>query len=161
MDVSLAEVEGILKRVGLAPPRQRPAILLGAFEASPLEVARAYATLVAGGVRPTLALHAGQARGRMAAMGPAIAGLVIEALREVPERGTAASLASRTSGWLAAKTGTTDERRDSWFVGLRKGLVTVVWVGFDDNGETGLYGATGALEVWREIDARVPPVWRP
>jgi len=57
---------------------------------------------------------------------------------------------------LAGKTGTTDERRDSWFVALRKGYVTVVWMGTDGNAQTGLLGATGALEVWKEIDLRIP-----
>jgi penicillin-binding protein 1B len=81
-------------------------------------------------------------------------------LEDVPRLGTAAILAGDASGPLAAKTGTTDERRDSWFVALRPGMVTVVWVGTDGNRETGLYGATGALEIWRQIDGRMPPVWR-
>jgi penicillin-binding protein 1B len=81
-------------------------------------------------------------------------------LEDVPRVGTAAVLAGGFAGRLAAKTGTTDERRDSWFVALRPGMVTVVWVGTDGNRETGLYGATGALEIWREIDRRMPPVWR-
>jgi hypothetical protein len=36
----------------------------------------------------------------------------------------------------------------------------MVWVGTDGNSETGLYGATGALEIWRQIDGRMPPVWQ-
>lgn len=36
----------------------------------------------------------------------------------------------------------------------------IVWVGTDGNSKTGLYGATGALEIWRQIDARMPPVWQ-
>jgi penicillin-binding protein 1B len=85
---------------------------------------------------------------------------VVSALEDVITRGTAASLAGRVDGEIAAKTGTTDRRRDSWFVALRPRLITVVWVGTDGNRETGLYGATGALEVWRAIDAHVPAVWR-
>jgi penicillin-binding protein 1B len=90
---------------------------------------------------------------------PVVASGVRAILEDVPRRGTAAALAGLVSGHLAAKTGTTDERRDSWFVALRPRLVTVVWVGTDGNSETGLYGATGALEIWRQIDARMPPVW--
>lgn len=161
MDVSLVRVEEVLRQVGFAVPPGRPAVLLGAFEASPLEVARAYATFLAGGVLPSLAVEASNGKGGTLALPPWVAAGVVAALTEVPQRGTAASLASSVSGWLAAKTGTSDERRDSWFVGLRRDLVTVVWVGFDDNRETGLYGATGALEVWREVDARLPPVYRP
>jgi penicillin-binding protein 1B len=83
---------------------------------------------------------------------------VLARLEDVPRRGTAAALAGQVEGWLAAKTGTTDERRDSWFVGLRLDHVMVVWVGTDGNAQTGLYGATGALEVWRAIDARLPRI---
>lgn len=160
LEVSLARVENALRRVGFDPPAGRPAILLGAVEASPLDVARAYATLVGGGFTPTAVMRRGERQERRAAMPAAVAAAVVEALTEVPRRGTAWSLGATTSGWLAAKTGTTDDRRDSWFVALRPGFVTVVWVGFDDNRETGLYGATGALEVWREIDGRLAPPWR-
>ncbi len=161
MEVSLPSVEGTLSAVGFSPPRGRPAVLLGAFEASPLEVARAYATLLNAGLRPDLAFLATTPRRGRAALSPWVAQAVVEALSEVPRRGTASSLAPQLRGWLAAKTGTSDERRDSWFVGLRRGFVVTVWVGFDDNRETGLFGATGALEVWREIDARIPPAYRP
>ncbi|NWF99982.1 MAG: transglycosylase domain-containing protein [Thermoanaerobaculaceae bacterium] len=161
MDVSLPRVEATLHAVGFAPPPARPAVLLGAFEASPLEVARAYAPLLNGGVRPELAFLATSPRRGSGALSPWVAQAVVEALTEVPRRGTAASLAPRVEGWLAAKTGTSDDRRDSWFVGLRRGFVVAVWVGFDDNRETGLFGATGALEVWREIDERIPPAYRP
>lgn len=160
MEVSLPRVEAVLRQVGFTVPAGRPAVLLGAFEATPLEVARAYATLLAGGVRPELAVTVADGKPGTQVLPPWVAGAVVEALVDVPRRGTAASLASSVSGWLAAKTGTTDERRDSWFVGLRRGLVAVVWVGFDDNRETGLYGATGALAVWQELDARLPPIYR-
>jgi penicillin-binding protein 1B len=160
LDLSLGRVVNGLRRVGWSPPDDRPSILLGAFEATPLEVARAYAALVARGRLPKPAWTPGEVAPASVAIDADAAAAVVSALREVVARGTAAILAGRVDGEIAAKTGTTDRRRDSWFVALRPQLVTVVWVGTDGNRETGLYGATGALEVWRAIDARTPAVWR-
>jgi penicillin-binding protein 1B len=160
LDVSVARVLTSLRRVGWSPPEDRPSILLGAFEATPLEVARAYAALAARGRLPMPAWTPAEVAPPDPAIDANAAALVVTALREVVSRGTAASLAGRVDGEIAAKTGTTDRRRDSWFVALRPRLITVVWVGTDGNRETGLYGATGALEVWRAIDARTPAVWR-
>ena len=160
LDLSVERVTAELRGVGLAPAAGRPAVLLGAFEASPLEVARAYATLAGRGRLPAVSWRVDRAEPGAATIDADAAAAVVAALREVVTRGTAAALAGTVAGDLAAKTGTTDRRRDSWFVALRPRVVTVVWVGTDGNRETGLYGATGALEVWRAIDARVPAVWR-
>jgi penicillin-binding protein 1B len=157
--VSLPKVVACLRRVGLAAPADTPAILLGAVEASPLEVARAFLPFLDGGRIPPVHYTPGRTRFEQA-VDPRAALAVRDLLVDVPRNGTAAVLAGQYVGWLAAKTGTTDDRRDSWFVALRPRLVTVVWVGTDGNRETGLYGATGALHVWQAIDARMPEAWR-
>jgi len=41
--------------------------------------------------------------------------------------------------------------RDSWFAGFSEELLTVVWLGRDDNGPIGLSGSSGALRVWADI----------
>jgi penicillin-binding protein 1B len=160
LEVSVPTVADTLRHAGFSVTREGPALLLGAVEASPLEVARAYAVFLAQGRRPTVRLERGTVNSPQPVFHPSVAADVRAILEDVPRLGTAAVLAGDASGPLAAKTGTTDERRDSWFVALRPGMVTVVWVGTDGNRETGLYGATGALEIWRQIDGRMPPVWR-
>ncbi|HLE59943.1 MAG TPA: penicillin-binding transpeptidase domain-containing protein, partial [Thermoanaerobaculaceae bacterium] len=160
LDVSVPNVAQTLRHAGLSVSSEGPALLLGALEASPLEIARAYAVFLARGQRPGVRLERGTTSAPERVFHPSVAANVRAILEDVPRRGTAAVLAGAVSGPLAAKTGTTDERRDSWFVALRPRTVTVVWVGTDGNRETGLYGATGALAVWRQIDGRVPPVWR-
>jgi penicillin-binding protein 1B len=69
------------------------------------------------------------------------------------ERGTARAMKDSLSSHLplAGKTGTTNDLRDSWFAGYGDDLVGVVWLGHDDNRETGLTGASGALRVWTDI----------
>jgi len=84
---------------------------------------------------------------------PASLYLLEHALHGVFERGTARSMTSQLGRNLplAGKTGTTNDLRDSWFAGYGEDLVGVVWLGYDDNRETGLTGATGALRVWTDI----------
>jgi membrane carboxypeptidase/penicillin-binding protein len=54
-------------------------------------------------------------------------------------------------GPVAAKTGTTDEERDLWFVGYTPDLVAVVWLGFDEPRSVGLSSSRGALPIWRRF----------
>ncbi len=159
LELRLSAVVRRLREVGFAPPDGSPAILLGSFEATPLEVARAFAALDGDGELPPLSFAQRPRGPRQPVLDPRDASDVRSVLEDVVRQGTAAAVSGSFVGRLAGKTGTTDKRRDSWFVGLRPRLVCVVWVGTDGNQETGLYGATGALEVWREIDARMPPVW--
>ena len=76
-------------------------------------------------------------------------------MRSVLNEGTAAS--ARAAGFTpdaAGKTGTTNDLRDAWFVGFTPELVTVVWVGLDDNQPLGLSGATAALPIWTAFMTR-------
>ncbi len=73
-------------------------------------------------------------------------------MRSVLNEGTAAG--ARAAGFTldaAGKTGTTNDLRDAWFVGFTPDLLTVVWVGFDDNQPVGLSGAKAALPIWTQF----------
>ena len=77
---------------------------------------------------------------------------VQRALIGVAETGTAAYLSKRFAGkTLAGKTGTTNEARDSWFAGFSQRLLSVVWLGRDDNKPINLTGSSGALRLWSDI----------
>jgi penicillin-binding protein 1B len=137
-----------------------PSLALGAFEASPWDIAQVYAVLANHGLRasPFSIKEVMTADGRVlekhhigveTALQPATAFLVTDFLAGVFERGTARS--ARRSGfhWTAAgKTGTTDEGRDAWFAGYTPDLLVVVWVGYDDDRPLGLTGAQAALPIW-------------
>ena len=76
---------------------------------------------------------------------------VVNMLRSVINEGTAASIRNaeyRLTMDIAGKTGTTNDQRDAWFVGFTPELLTVVWVGFDNNQPIGLSGGQAALPVW-------------
>jgi membrane carboxypeptidase/penicillin-binding protein len=52
---------------------------------------------------------------------------------------------------VAAKTGTTDEERDLWFVGFTPDIVAAVWIGFDEPESLGIPSSVGALPIWRRF----------
>jgi penicillin-binding protein 1B len=141
-----------------------PSVLLGAVDMTPLEVTQMYQSYASGGFRSPLrtVLSVTTAAGRPLdyygveshqVADPANVFLLEHALQGVFVGGTAKTAAPRLRGHLplAGKTGTTNDLRDSWFAGFGGDLVGVVWLGYDDNRETGLTGATGALRVWTEL----------
>jgi membrane carboxypeptidase/penicillin-binding protein len=75
--------------------------------------------------------------------------LVTHMMRSVLNEGTGA--AARSHGFAAdaaGKSGTTNDLRDAWFVGFTPELLTVVWVGLDNNQPLGLSGSQAALPIW-------------
>jgi penicillin-binding protein 1B len=149
---------------------QVPAVMLGAVELTPFEVTRIYLTLAAGGFRLHLrSIHAVTDKdGKPLAsyplsveqkLDPAAVFLVNTALQEVVRSGTARGLGRVLPGLnVAGKTGTTNDSRDSWFAGFTGNTVAAVWVGLDNNEETGLYGASGAMRIWADLIGRLPAV---
>jgi len=149
--------------------RPTPAISLGAYDSSPLEVAGAYTVLANLGDRvdPTLidTVISGQGNvlehstpRRRRAMDPRVAYLVVDVLRDAMNRGTGAGARSR--GFVAPAAGKTGTSRDAWFAGFTSSLLCVVWVGFDDARDLGLPGSTAALPVWTAFMKRavsIPP----
>jgi membrane carboxypeptidase/penicillin-binding protein len=81
--------------------------------------------------------------------------LVTNMMRSVINEGTGAG--ARAAGFAldaAGKSGTTNELRDAWFVGFTPELLTVVWVGMDDNQPVGLSGTQAALPIWTSFMTR-------
>jgi penicillin-binding protein 1B len=86
----------------------------------------------------------------------AAADQVVQAMEQTFVRGTARSADLPAGLRAAGKTGTTDGGRDSWFAGFTGDRLAVVWLGRDDNAETGLTGSRGALPVWADLVANMP-----
>ena len=169
--VGFDTIAALWRKVGVGtPPQGYPAITLGVFELTPLEVARAYTLFTnSGSVRPLRALdriEVGDPDGEDAARRtlrpeatkltkvarPDTTFLVTHMLRSVINEGTGAG--ARAAGFAldaAGKSGTTNELRDAWFVGFTPELLTVVWVGYDDNEPLGLSGSQAALPIWTEF----------
>ncbi len=165
IDLGIDAVAETINRLGVRKDIPRyPSMLLGATEHSPLEVAQLYQSIANRGLRIPLRAISGinDRDGREVARFPSRPERVIDpgpaylidfALKQVALRGTAARLGQSFSPslGLAGKTGTTDDYRDSWFAGYSGNLVTVAWVGRDDNRPIGLTGAGGAMRIWQDI----------
>jgi penicillin-binding protein 1B len=161
--VGFDRVAALWRRIGVGtPPQGYPSITLGVFELTPFEVAQAYTLFTNNGaVRPLRAIDhietservvrpkAGPLR-RIARSDTTF--LVTNMMRSVLNEGTGAS--ARAAGFAldaAGKSGTTNDLRDAWFVGFTPELLTVVWVGFDENQPVGLSGTRAALPIWTEF----------
>jgi len=81
---------------------------------------------------------------------PATAWLIDSMLADVVRRGTGRRALALERDDLAGKTGTTNDLRDTWFAGYGGGLVSVVWLGMDDNQSLGRQeqGGRTALPLW-------------
>jgi penicillin-binding protein 1B len=161
--IGFDKVAEVWKRVGVGtPPRGFPAITLGVFELTPLEVAQAYTLFTNGGmVRPLKVIngidagtrHLKPKDGVMRRVArPDTTYLVTNMMRSVINEGTGAG--ARAAGFTfdaAGKSGTTNDLRDAWFVGFTPDLLTVVWVGFDDNQPVSVSGSQAALPIWTQF----------
>ncbi|MFZ5584479.1 MAG: PBP1A family penicillin-binding protein [Thermodesulfobacteriota bacterium] len=166
MRLGLDRVAATAQALGLKVPADPPpAMALGALEATPLELGRAYCALAAEGVLPyPLSLKAVTTEGGSVAVRrpvknenaaePARAWLVTSMLESVVKEGTARTL--KPGFPLAAKTGTSNDFKDAWFVGYTPEFMALVWVGFDDGDSTGLSGAAAAMPIWADLVRRAP-----
>jgi penicillin-binding protein 1B len=138
-----------------------PAVALGAFEVTPLDLARAYVPLANGGRRfeaiAVSAIHDedGQTLWATEDVGTPVvsspmAYLITSLLEGAVRSGTGAGAVDLPAP-VAGKTGTTNEGRDAWFVGYSSNLVALVWVGFDGSRAHGLSGARAALPIWTDF----------
>ncbi len=169
--VKIAEAVGYRKVVDLARRaglnmdiRATPAVALGAYEVTPIEVAGAYTMFPGRGVRSKpsyISLIRDQSGSpifeekpdRKTVVDARVAYLMVNMMEEVLRSGTGAGVRYRYNFTLpaAGKTGTS---HDGWFAGFTSKLICVVWVGYDDNRELKLEGAKSALPIWGEFMKR-------
>jgi len=162
--IGYGRVAEMARQLGLDPRIQpTPAVALGAYEMTPLDVASGYTIFASGGNRaePVFIHSVVSATGTKlergtprvsAVLDARVAYLVTNLLEEVVNHGTAAGVRAR--GFTAPAGGKTGTSHDGWFAGFTSNLVCVVWVGFDDNRELGLAGSASAAPIWAEFMKR-------
>jgi len=162
MSLGVPNVIKLMQGLGLRRnPAPHPSILLGALALTPLEVAQLYQVVAArGNPMPLRAVTKVVARdGRVlqrapdaltARDRPAANYLLTLAMQEAIQTGTGKNLDAGLKSKLtpAGKTGTSNDQRDSWFVGFTASHLGVAWVGRDDNKPSGVTGASGAMRLW-------------
>ena len=162
--VGYQAVEDLAQRAGMNLNIQpTPAIALGAYEVTPLEIAGAYTVFANQGafVKPNWISLIRDRQGavlytqkpvRRPVLDPRVSYLMINLMEEVLRSGT--GVAVRGRGFLLPAAGKTGTSRDGWFAGFTSKLLCIVWVGFDDNRELNLEGAHSALPIWTEFMKR-------
>ncbi|EHD0097923.1 penicillin-binding protein 1B [Vibrio vulnificus] len=171
MQLGIDQVSDTLARLGVNRNEIRPvpSMFLGAFSLTPLEVAQMYQTLTNSGrkapltaLRSVVDLEGHVLYQSLPKSSPVVneqaAWLTTYAMKQGVAQGTGRYLQNQFA-WaaLAGKTGTSNDSRDSWFVGVDGREVTTIWLGRDDNQPTKLTGASGALRVYAEyLKQRTP-----
>ena len=153
--VALAHKAGISEDV-----KATPAMAIGSYVATPLEMAGAFTMFANQGtkVTPTLVSLIRETNGKVLldqkpetkqVLDPRVNYLMVSMLEEVMRSGTAAGVRSR--GFTVPAAGKTGTSHDGWFAGFTSDLLCIVWVGFDDNRELNIEGAHSALPIWTEF----------
>lgn len=162
--VGYNRVVDVARRLGLNMQiHATPAVALGAYEVTPLEIAGAYTAFADHGIyaEPDFIKLIRDRHGnilytekivRKQVLDPRVAYLMVNLMQEVLRSGTGAGVRSR--GFTLPAAGKTGTSHDGWFAGFTSKLLCVVWVGFDDNHELNLEGAHSALPIWTEFMKR-------
>ena len=171
LDVGYESVEEIFTNLGITKQVPNyPSLFIGSFELSPFEAIQAYQTIAGDGfytpirsirqIKDTAGdIELSYPYSIEQRIRPEPITLLKFALQQTFIRGTARGYSKKEiENWNAGgKTGTSDDQRDSWFVGFAGDLLLLVWLGFDDNRPTPLTGRTGAFQVWKNVINDINP----
>ena len=162
--VGYDKVVEFAKKAGLNEDIQAtPAMAIGSYDTTPLEISGAYTIFSNQGVyvKPNWVTTVRAQNGSIVyqnkpeirpVLDPRVAYLMVNMLEEVLRSGTAAAVRAR--GFTVPAAGKTGTSRDGWFAGFTSELLCVVWVGFDDNRPLNLEGAHSAAPIWAEFMKR-------
>jgi penicillin-binding protein 1B len=159
-EVGYDKVADLAKSAGIASVKATPAMALGAYDATPVDMTAAYTTFANGGMRlsPVFVNSVRNAQGdvivnfgteRREVLDPRIAFVMTRMLEGVINFGTAYGVRQR--GFTAPAAGKTGTSHDGWFAGYTSNLLCIVWVGYDDYSDIRLSGAQTAAPIWAEF----------
>jgi len=158
--VGYDKVADLAKGAGITSVKPTPAMALGAYDATPLDMAAAYTVFANSGVRisPVMVNSVRNASGdvvldfrpeRRQVLDPRIAYLMTNMMEGVLNFGTGFPVRAR--GFTAPAAGKTGSSHDGWFAGYTSNLLCIVWVGYDDYSDIRLSGAQTAAPIWAEF----------
>jgi len=161
--VGFENVAALARASGITAARGTPAVSLGAYDATPLDMAGAYTVFANNGVHlnPWMLASVRNANGDIVSdfapeakqvMDPRAAYLTESLLEGTMTYGTAAAV--RKYGFTAPGAGKTGTSHDAWFAGYTSNLICIVWVGNDDYSDVKMQGADAAAPIWAEFMKR-------
>src|SRR5580698_3761922 len=159
-EVGYDKVASLAKSAGIVSVKATPAMALGAYDATPVDMTAAYTSFANGGLRlsPIFVNSVRNSKGdivmnfgteKTQVLDPRIAFVMTNMLEGVMNFGTAAGV--RTRGFTAPAAGKTGSSHDGWFAGYTSNLLCIVWVGYDDYSDIRLSGAQTAAPIWAEF----------
>jgi penicillin-binding protein 1B len=164
--VGYDKVAALAKAAGISSVKATPAMALGSYDATPIEMASAYTVFTNGGQRimPIMVRSVRDAGGdiidnyqaqKSQVMDPRVAYVITNMLEYTMNTGSPAGPGGvRARGFTAPAAAKTGSSRDAWFAGYTSNLLCIVWVGYDDYSDIHLTGAVLALPVWTEFMKR-------
>jgi penicillin-binding protein 1B len=164
--VGYNKVAALAKAAGITSVVPTPAMALGSYDATPLEMASAYTVFTNGGqhAMPSMIRSVREPGGdvidnfsqqKHQVLDPRVAYVLTEMLEYTINYGTPAGPGGvRARGFTAPAAAKTGTSHDAWFAGFTSNLICIVWVGYDDYSDIKLSGAALALPVWTEFMKR-------
>jgi penicillin-binding protein 1B len=160
-EVGYDKVAALAKSAGIASVKPTPAMALGSYDATPLDMAGAYTSFANSGERlsPILVNSLRNAKGDVISnfktderpvLDPRIAYLMTSMMEGVINNGLGYT-AVRLRGFELPAAGKTGSSHDGWFAGYTSNLLCIVWVGYDDYSDLRLSGAMTAAPIWTEF----------
>ncbi len=158
-----SNVANLAHSAGLEDIRATPAMALGAYDVTPLEMAGAYTLFANRGVmvQPRMIERIVDKTGddswasqpqTKKILDPRVDFLMVSLMQEVLRSGTGAGVRGR--GFTLPAAGKTGTSHDAWFAGFTTKLLCIVWVGLDDYQDLKMEGAKAALPIWAEFMKR-------
>jgi len=159
-EVGYDKVADLAKSAGITSVKPTPAMALGAYDATPIDMAAAYTVFANGGTRisPLVVNSVRNAKGdvvlnfapeKRPVLDPRVAFVMTDMLQGVLNFGTGFGVRGR--GFDAPAAGKTGSSHDGWFAGYTSNLLCIVWVGYDDYSDLRLSGAQTAAPIWAEF----------
>ena len=171
MRLGMDSISNLAHRMGITSKiAPYPSSAIGASVVQPLDLVAAYTTFANLGTpmeprfiyriedRNRKVVLSREIQALAPALDPRVTYVVRDMMRDVVERGTAASIRRYLPASIpvAGKTGTTNDNSDAWFIGLTPDLVAGVWLGFDKpvSIAKGAAGGSLAAPVWGKMVAK-------
>ncbi len=159
--VGFDRVASLARDAGVKSARGTPAMAIGAYDATPLDMAGAYTIFANGGMHldPWMLASVRTATGDVMTdytptsrqvLDPRVAFLTTSMMEDVL-RGEGTGAGVRNMGFTAPAAGKTGTSHDAWFAGFTSNLLCIVWVGNDDYTDIKLEGAHAAAPIWAEF----------
>jgi len=156
-EIGYGNVASLGRSAGIANARGTPSMAIGAYDATPLDIAGAYTVFANNGVHltPWMLASVRNSNGDIVSdfspeakqvLDPRVAYLTQSLMEGVMNYGTGASV--RSQGFTAPAAGKTGTEHDAWFAGYTSNLLCVVWIGNDDYTDIKIEGAHAAAPIW-------------